>query len=57
VLQRRFDVAEGLVHLLGQIVGDRHLGVVEAGRAGDEDPLAIDHGAGIAIGFLKARSR
>ena len=42
------DIAEGLPRLLGRIVGDRHRRVVEAGRAGDEHPLAIDHGAAVA---------
>ena len=41
--QRRLDVAKRLPGLLGRVLDDRHPRIVEPGRAGDKDPLAVDH--------------
>ncbi len=50
------DVAHGLPALGDDVVGDSHGRVVEAGGAGDEDPVAIDHGAGVTHLRLEARA-
>ena len=45
--QRLLDVAERLTRLLGRILRDGHLRVIEAGGAGDENPLTINDGTAV----------
>src|SRR5262249_46663156 len=52
LLERRLDVSHGLLGLSTEVVRDRHRAVVEAGRARDEDPVAVDDGARVTdLGF------
>jgi len=55
--QRLLDVAEDLARLLGRVFGDRHRRVVEPGRAGDKDPLAVDDGSAVPGRRLEPRAR
>src|SRR5687767_9365393 len=48
LLEGGLDVPQALLGLLRHAVGDRHRLVVEPRGAGDEDPLAIDHGPRIS---------
>ena len=57
LLERRGDRAQRLVGLLGDVVGDRHRRVVEAGGARDEDPIAVGHGARVADLALERGAR
>ena len=46
-----------VVDLLRQILGDRHGRIVEAGGAGNEDPLPFHHGAGISRRLFEGIAR
>jgi hypothetical protein len=51
------DVGEGLLRLIGDVVGDFHRVVVETGTAGHEDPAVIvDDDTRIVQKFLEVRS-
>ena len=54
--QRVGDVAEGLLGLLGDILGDRHGFVIEAGGPRHHDPAINDDDARIAHGFLEGQA-
>ena len=45
LLQRRLDVEQALLGLLGDTFRNRHRGIVEAGRAGHEHPFSEHHRA------------
>ena len=55
-LQSPLDIAKALLGLLDDIVGDGHRLVVEAGGAGDENPLAVDNGPGVTDVPLQRRA-
>jgi len=54
LLQGCPDVAEALLRLRDHVIVDGHGLVVEAGGTGDEDPIAVDHGAAVTGHRLEA---
>ena len=55
--ERGDDVAERLLGLFDHALGDRHLLVVEARRAGDVDPIAVDDRPRVRALALEVRPR
>src|SRR5262249_30045059 len=56
LLQGGLDVPQALLDLLEQVVRNCHRRIVEAGRAGNEHPLAVDDRSGIADLSLVGRA-
>ena len=57
LLQRGLDVAQALLGLRLDAVGDAHGAVVETRGARDEHPVALHHGARVADLLFEGRAR